>query len=92
MGQHHIRIYREMKDVELVGICDTDRNRAISLAKSNNTTPYFDHNELLKQDLDAVSVVVPTTFHSKVALMLLIRELICWSKNLSLIPLRMLIQ
>ena len=68
MGQHHIRIYREMKDVELVGICDTDRNRAVSLAKSNNTTPYFDHNELLKQDLDAVSVVVPTTFHSKVAL------------------------
>lgn len=68
MGQHHIRIYREMKDVELVGICDTDRNRAISLAKTNNTTPYFDHNELLKQDLDAVSVVVPTTFHSRVAL------------------------
>ncbi|MFZ3384671.1 MAG: UDP-N-acetylglucosamine 3-dehydrogenase [Candidatus Methanoperedens sp.] len=68
MGQHHIRIYREMKDVELVGICDTDRNRAVSLAKTNNTTPYFDHNELLKQDLDAVSVVVPTTFHSKVAL------------------------
>jgi len=68
MGQHHIRIYREMKDVELVGICDTDRNRAVSLAKSHNTTPYFDHNELLKQDLDAVSVVVPTTFHSKVAL------------------------
>ncbi len=68
MGQHHIRIYREMKDVELVGICDTDRNRAVSLAKTNNTTPYFDHNELLKQDLDAISVVVPTTFHSKVAL------------------------
>ena len=68
MGQHHIRIYREMKDVELVGICDTDRDRAISLAKTNNTTPYFDHNELLKQDLDAVSVVVPTTFHSRVAL------------------------
>ena len=68
MGQHHIRIYREMKDVELVGICDTDRNRAVSLAKTNNTTPYFDHNELLKQDLDAVSVVVPTTFHSRVAL------------------------
>lgn len=68
MGQHHIRIYKEMKDVELVGICDTDRNRAVSLAKANNTTPYFDHNELLKQDLDAVSVVVPTTFHSRVAL------------------------
>jgi len=68
MGQHHIRIYSEMKDVELVGICDTDRNRAVSLAKSYNTTPYYDHKELLKQELDAVSVVVPTTFHSSVAL------------------------
>jgi UDP-N-acetylglucosamine 3-dehydrogenase len=68
MGQHHIRIYREMKDVELVGICDTDRNRAISLAKSNNTTPYFDPRELLEHELDAVSVVVPTTFHHSVAM------------------------
>ena len=68
MGQHHIRIFSEMKDVELVGICDTDRNRAISLAKSYNTNPYFDLKELLKQNLDAVSVVVPTTFHAEVAL------------------------
>jgi UDP-N-acetylglucosamine 3-dehydrogenase len=68
MGQHHIRIYSEMKDVELIGICDTDRNRAISLANSYNTTPYFDHKELLKQELDAVSVVVPTTFHHSVAM------------------------
>jgi len=68
MGQHHIRIYSEMKDVELIGICDTDRNRAISLSKSYNTNPYFDPMELLKQELDAVSVVVPTTYHYGVAL------------------------
>ncbi len=46
MGQHHIRIYSEMKDVELVGICDTDRNKAISLAKHYKTNPYFDPKEL----------------------------------------------
>ena len=68
MGQHHLRIYSEMRDVELVGICDTDRNRAVSLAKSYNIDPYFDHKELLKQELDAVSVVVPTTFHYSVAM------------------------
>jgi len=68
MGQHHLRIYSEMRDVELVGLCDVDRNRAGSLAKMYNTTAYFDHRELLKQDLDAVSVVVPTTFHTEVAL------------------------
>ncbi|PWB50036.1 MAG: oxidoreductase [Candidatus Methanoperedenaceae archaeon] len=68
MGQHHIRIYNEMKDVDLVGICDTDRNRATSLANSYNTTPFFDHRELLKHELDAVSVVVPTTLHYSVAM------------------------
>lgn len=68
MGQHHIRIYSEMKDTELVGICDVDRKRAESLASAYNTKPYFDHKELLKQNLDAVSIVVPTTLHTMVAL------------------------
>jgi UDP-N-acetylglucosamine 3-dehydrogenase len=68
MGLHHIRIYSEMKNVELVGICDVDKNRAESLAKTYNTMPYFEHKELLEQELDAVSIVVPTTLHMKVAL------------------------
>ena len=68
MGQHHTRIYSEMKNVELVGICDVDKNRAEALAKAHNTKPYFDHKELLRQELDAVSVVVPTTLHARVAL------------------------
>ncbi|HEY9205461.1 MAG TPA: UDP-N-acetylglucosamine 3-dehydrogenase [Candidatus Methanoperedens sp.] len=68
MGQHHLRIYSEMKDVELAGVCDIDRARATSLAKTYNTKPYFDPEELLKQELDAVSIVVPTTLHKKVAL------------------------
>lgn len=68
MGQHHIRNYSEMKDVELVGICDTDRNKAISLAKYYKTDPFFDPKELLKQELDAVSVVVPTTLHYSVGM------------------------
>jgi len=68
MGQHHTRIYSEMKNVELVGICDVDKNRAETLAKAHNTKPYFDHKELLRQELDAVSVVVPTTLHARVAL------------------------
>ena len=68
MGQHHIRNYSEMKDVELVGICDTERNKAISLAKYYKTEPFFNPQELLKQELDAVSVVVPTTLHYSVAM------------------------
>ncbi len=31
MGQHHVRIYSEMDDVELIGISDVDEKRAKEL-------------------------------------------------------------
>lgn len=68
MGQNHLRIYSEMQNVELAGICDIDRTRAEYLAKKYGTKPYFDHKKLLEQDLDGVSIAVPTTFHARVAL------------------------
>lgn len=68
MGQHHVRIYSQMQNIELVGICDINKDPVCSLAQTYKTTPYFDHRELLKQDLDAVSIAVPTTFHAQVAL------------------------
>lgn len=68
MGQHHVRIYSEMGDVELVGISDVDEKRASELASHYNTLPFTDYNELLAQDLDAVSIVVPTMLHKQVVL------------------------
>lgn len=68
MGQNHVRTYSQMKDVELVGIADVDRQRIAELSKQYNTLGYTDYNELLKQNLDAVSIVVPTTLHRQVAL------------------------
>jgi UDP-N-acetylglucosamine 3-dehydrogenase len=68
MGQNHIRTYAGMKDVELVGIADVDPGRVSALAEQYETRGFTDYNEMLKLDLDAVSVVVPTTLHRKVAL------------------------
>ena len=68
MGQNHLRTYSEMQNVELVGVCDVDRVRAEHMAKIYRTKPFFDHRELLRQELDGVSIVVPTTFHTRVAL------------------------
>ncbi|HUL61729.1 MAG TPA: Gfo/Idh/MocA family oxidoreductase, partial [Methanocella sp.] len=68
MGQNHIRTYSNMKGVELAGISDVDRQRVGALAKEYNTRCFTDYNEMLKLGLDAVSVVVPTTLHRKVAL------------------------
>jgi len=68
MGQNHIRTYSQIPGVEIVGIADVDRARAEVLAKQYGTRGFADYNELLKQGVDAVSVVVPTTLHRRVAL------------------------
>lgn len=68
MGQNHIRIYSRIPGVELVGIADIDPYRVASLSREYNVQGYTDFKKLLKQDLDAVSIVVPTTLHGKVAL------------------------
>src|SRR5512143_3594302 len=68
MGQNHIRTYSQMNGMELVGIADVDKQRIEALSKQYGTMGFTDYNELLKQDLDAVSIVVPTTLHRQVAL------------------------
>ncbi|PKP54471.1 MAG: oxidoreductase [Candidatus Altiarchaeales archaeon HGW-Altiarchaeales-3] len=67
MGQHHARVYAEMNDVELVGICDINKKLADELAKKHNTKSYEDYHDILN-DVDAVSIVVPTTHHKKIAM------------------------
>jgi predicted dehydrogenase len=66
LGQHHARVYSEIKEVELVGVADSDPQRAGEIAFKNKTKAFPDYRELLKQT-QAVSVVVPTSLHYAVA-------------------------
>ncbi len=68
MGENHIRIYSQMPDVDLVGIADVDKKRVESLSRQYSTQGFLDYKELLKHDLDAVSIVVPTMLHKKVGI------------------------
>jgi UDP-N-acetylglucosamine 3-dehydrogenase len=68
MGQHHVRIYSEMENVELAGISDVSEIRVKELSKQYETKGFTDYNELLAEGLDAVSIVVPTTLHIPVGL------------------------
>jgi UDP-N-acetylglucosamine 3-dehydrogenase len=68
MGQHHVRIYSEMENVELVGISDVSDARVKELSEKYDTKGFTDYNELLAKGLDAVSIVVPTTLHMPVGL------------------------
>jgi UDP-N-acetylglucosamine 3-dehydrogenase len=67
MGQNHARIYSELADVELVGVADIDFDICTNIGRHYNCIPFRDYRELLKQRLDAVSIVVPTSLHAEVA-------------------------
>ncbi len=66
LGKFHAQKYAAMENVELVGVADVSENLARQVAEANRTTPFTDYRELLER-VDAVSVVVPTPLHYKVA-------------------------
>ncbi len=68
MGINHARVYSQLPDVKLIAVCDIDKMQAISIAQSYECKPYVDYNDLSNENLDAVSIVAPTTFHSEIAL------------------------
>lgn len=64
MGRNHARVYSEAPDVTLVGVHDTDAQRARSVA-DEYACRAMTKSELLAS-ADAVSIAVPTKFHYKV--------------------------
>ena len=72
LGQHHARLYASLPEARLVGIFDTRAERAAEIAKQFRTTAYPTLDALLA-DVEAVSVVVPTSAHHEVGLAALAR-------------------
>lgn len=66
LGKFHAEKYAALPDCELVGVADTNRATALSVANRHTVAAYTDHRELLDQ-VDAVSIVVPTSLHFDVA-------------------------
>jgi predicted dehydrogenase len=66
LGRFHALIYSRMSDVELVGVVDPDTDRVRSVAAEAGCAAFTSATQLPRQ-LDAVSVVVPTTSHLEVA-------------------------
>ncbi|HIP74701.1 MAG TPA: Gfo/Idh/MocA family oxidoreductase [Thermococcus paralvinellae] len=71
MGRHHARIYSELAKegkVKLVGVVDSNLERAREVARRFGTRAFSKGEELIKRRVDAVSVAVPTSLHRQVAL------------------------
>jgi predicted dehydrogenase len=66
LGEHHTRIYSGLPQAELIGIYDSDLEKAKSKAEKYKTTHFMELDQFL-QKVEAVSLVVPTSSHYKVA-------------------------
>ena len=65
LGRFHALIYSRMPEVELVGVTDADSTRVEAVAAEAGTRA-LDAGQLLGE-VDAVSIVVPTSEHLRVA-------------------------
>lgn len=66
MGQIHARIYHDMPDVYLVGVVDNNPKVLTRISKKYGVSGYQSVAELLTQEIDAVSVCVPTKYHFEI--------------------------
>ena len=69
MGANHARVYNELEGVELVAIADADAKRGEAVGRRFKVPAYSDYREMLeRENLDLVSVAVPTSLHHPVTL------------------------
>lgn len=66
LGKFHAEKYASIKDCELVAVVDINAESAQQVAEKYGARAMTDYRELLGQ-IDAVSVVVPTSFHHAVS-------------------------
>ncbi|MFZ3217515.1 MAG: Gfo/Idh/MocA family oxidoreductase [Candidatus Acidiferrales bacterium] len=70
-GRNHARVWAAMDDVELVGVVDTNSDRAAQVAAEFHTRVIRDFDSLPLEKIDAVSLAVPTRDHSRIGCRLL---------------------
>lgn len=76
MGQAHVSFLKEVKDVDLVAVCDLISTRADTMAAEWGAQAYTSFVEMLaNNDLDAVYICTPTHNHGEIALACLERGL-----------------
>jgi predicted dehydrogenase len=69
MGRHHARIYNDLANVDFVAVADVSQEAVERVANVYGVTGYSTPEALFEgEQLDVVSVVVPTNMHYDIAL------------------------
>jgi predicted dehydrogenase len=76
LGRYHAQNYASLPGVELVGVTDVDKERAKAVAAEYGCRT-FESQEQLLEEVEAVSVVVPTDRHHEVGMEVLERGIHC---------------
>ena len=66
LGQHHVKHYKTLDNVELIGVFDIDRERSSEISKKFDVKAFDDLNSIL-EEVDALSIVTNTEYHYKIA-------------------------
>jgi predicted dehydrogenase len=66
LGKIHASLYRDVKPADLVGIYDSDIDKAKKVADELNVAAFSDIDELLGK-VEAVNIVTPTSTHYEIA-------------------------
>jgi len=67
LGSRHLKVYSEMRgQVDLIGVCDIQKERTLKLAEHYHVPFYEDYRHLAGK-IDAVNICVPTSLHHEVA-------------------------
>jgi len=75
MGWNHARVYNELQGVDLVAVADLDGRVAEQAAHIYGARSYTDYQQMLsREELDVVSIAVPTQIHREIALAALQRD------------------
>ncbi len=67
LGRHHARVYAQLPEAELVGVCDPRRDRAEAVAHEFGCTVFEDARQLFRE-VEAVSIAAPTVLHASLGL------------------------
>lgn len=66
LGAIHAKVCSNLHNVELVGVCDCNLERALEIGKKYHTRSYADYEDLFDK-VEAASIVVPTSLHYNIA-------------------------
>jgi len=70
LGQHHVRIFKNIDNCELVGLYDQNKERAEDISQKFKVKSYADYESLL-DDIEAIDIAVTTIHHYRLAIIAL---------------------